>query len=264
MGLKAGARVAAVGGGGKTSLLTALARRFHARGSGPALLTTTTRVFAPQPGENLGLVLGDVDTVARNLGSCLDAWGVSWCARRREGAAPLPGAPGETRMKLAGFAPAEIARLALPRGLTLIEADGARRLPIKAPGENEPVLPEKLDAVLGVVGLDALGTPADEAHVFRPARLRAICGITANESITPAALARLCAHPEGLFKNAGTARKWIVLNKTDLAGALDFLEKIAYVVWERAGKPRGPADGILLTSCANGDCVVRLCVAAGE
>lgn len=40
-----------------------------------------------------------------------------------------------------------------------IEADGAKRLPLKAPGEWEPVIPEFVDLVIGVVGMDALGEP---------------------------------------------------------------------------------------------------------
>lgn len=44
------------------------------------------------------------------------------------------------------------------RGLAdvlLIEADGAKRLPLKVPGEREPVIPEFAEMVIGVVGVDA-------------------------------------------------------------------------------------------------------------
>ena len=250
IGARAGRIVAAVGAGGKTSLLTALAREFHARSGAPALLTTTTRIFAPLPEEGIPLALGDAAALARRLRPYMRACGVSWLARGREGRAPVPGREGERRMKLRGFAPSEIEGLRLAEGLTLIEADGARRLPVKAPGAREPVLPEGVDAVLGVVGLDALGAPLDEAHAFRPELLSRICRLDAGAEITAEAIGALCAHPEGLFRKAdGGARRWIVLNKADLEASLEKRRKIAYTIREMAGKPHGPADGVLLTSC---------------
>ena len=257
LGIKPGQSVAAVGGGGKTSLLTAIAKCFHAQYGKPAILTTTTKIFAPLPEEGLQLVLGDIETLSENLRPCMDACGISWFARSREGMTPVPGRESEQRMKLGGFAPQEIARLKLSDGLTLIEADGARRLPIKAPGPDEPVLPENLDAVLGVVGLDAVGAPLSEAHAFRPGLLGRICRLEAGEEITAEAIGRLCAHPEGLFhKTEAGARKWIVVNKADLETSVEKLEKTAYTIWELAGKPHGPADGILFTSCLNSECEV--------
>ena len=39
----------------------------------------------------------------------------------------------------------------------MIEADGAKRLPLKVPGEWEPVIPDFTDLVVGVIGMDAVG-----------------------------------------------------------------------------------------------------------
>ena len=257
--------VAAVGGGGKTSLLTAIARQFHAQTGKPAILTTTTKIFAPLPEEGLGLALGDAATLAKNLHPYMDACGVSWFARRREGKAPVPGLESEQRMKLSGFTPSEIAHFTLGNALTLIEADGARRLPIKAPGPDEPVLPENLDAVLGVVGLDALGAPLNQTHAFRPEALSHICSLHIGEEITAEAVGKLCAHPLGLFHKAGeSARKWIVINKADMETSLEKLDKTAYTIWELAGKPHGPADGILFTSCMNNECEVFIRIIPDE
>ena len=187
----------------------------------------------------------------------MEACGVSWFARSREGIVPVPGRENEQRMKLSGFTPSEISRFRLTDALTLIEADGARRLPIKAPGPDEPVLPENLDIVLGVVGLDAVGAPLSKTHVFRPEALARICGLEAGEEITTQAVGKLSAHPDGLFRKVDDgARKWIVVNKADLATSLEKLEKTAYTIWELAGKPHGPADGILYTSCMNNECEV--------
>jgi len=259
LGVEPGQSVAAVGGGGKTSLLTAIARQFHAQTGKPAILTTTTKIFAPLPEEGFGLALGDAETLSKSLGPYMNACGISWFARRREGIAPVPGHESEQRMKLSGFTPSEITCLRLSGALMLIEADGARRLPIKAPGPDEPVLPENIDIVLGVVGLDALGASLSEANVFRPEALSRICDLGIGEQITPEAVGRLCAHPDGLFHKADEgARKWVVVNKADLETSLEKLREIAYIVWKLAGKPHGPADGILFTSCMNNECGVIL------
>lgn len=39
----------------------------------------------------------------------------------------------------------------------LIESDGSRRLPLKAPDDHEPVIIDKSNVVIGVAGIDALG-----------------------------------------------------------------------------------------------------------
>ena len=117
--------------------------------------------------------------------------------------------------------------------------------------------------MLGVVGLDALGAPLNEAHVFRPDALARICGLEAGEEISAQAVAKLSAHPDGLFRKVDDgARKWIVINKADMETSLEKLEKTAYTVWELAGKPHGPADGILFTSCKNNECGVILRIAS--
>jgi probable selenium-dependent hydroxylase accessory protein YqeC len=48
----------------------------------------------------------------------------------------------------------------------LIEADGARGLPLKAPFEHEPVIPPETSLVVPVASLSVLGQPLDEAHVY--------------------------------------------------------------------------------------------------
>ena len=220
LGIGPGQCVAAVGGGGKTSLLTAIAKCFHAQNGKPAILTTTTNIFAPLPEEGLQLALGDVETLSKNLKSYMNECGISWFARRREGKVPVPGQESEQRMKLSGFAPSEIAYLKLGDALTLIEADGARRLPIKAPGPDEPVLPEGLDAVLGVVGLDAVGAPLSEAHVFRPEAFSRICGLGEGEEITAEAVGRVVRASRRSFSQGGGRRAQVDRHQQGRSGNL--------------------------------------------
>jgi molybdenum cofactor cytidylyltransferase len=98
----------------------------------------------------------------------------------------------------------------------LIEADGSRRLPVKAPAEHEPAIPQFCDHVLVSAGLSALGMPLGEKYVHRWERFLAISGLSPGERITPQALARVLLHPQGGLKNipAG-ARRAALLNQAD-------------------------------------------------
>lgn len=249
-GLRPGQLAAAVGGGGKTSLLNALAREAAGAGLRPVVLTTTTKIFAPEEADS-PLLLGDGPALRAALGQLpAGEAGVLTLARRRLEMAPVPGDPSRRRMKLDGLPPEEVTALRGEGGAVLVEADGSRGLPIKAPGPDEPVVPADADLVLGVVGLDALDAPIDEAHTFRPALLAHLTGQTSGSPVTAETLGRLAAHPEGLFRGAPPrARRLVVLNKADSRENLEILEKIAYIIMELAGPPDGPVQGVICTAC---------------
>lgn len=50
----------------------------------------------------------------------------------------------------------------------LVEADGARGLPWKAPLEHEPVIPPETSLVVPIASLSVLGKPLDDEHVYNP------------------------------------------------------------------------------------------------
>jgi probable selenium-dependent hydroxylase accessory protein YqeC len=255
IGLRPGQTVAAVGGGGKTSLLKALARECAGAGWRPVIMTTTTHILAPEEGT---LLLGD----AASVNNQIDRQGrhlpeIITLARARSGEVPVSGgempvpggSAGETKMKLCGFISDETRLFRREGGALLVEADGSRGLPIKAPGPDEPVIPPEADIVLGVVGLDALGAPIDEEHAFRPERLAEVVGLAPGRAVDAAAIGRLAAHPEGLFRGAPAgARRFIILNKSDRIGAMDKLEEISYIMSVAACAPEGPAEAVLFTS----------------
>ena len=112
--------------------------------------------------------------------------------------------------------PSRIAALRKAWGLVLVEADGSKRLPVKAPAPWEPVVPEGTDLVVGVVGLDALGRPMDERTVHRPQLFAAVTGCAPGDPIAWGHLVALARHPEGLFKGV-TCRRVVLLNKVDEA-----------------------------------------------
>ena len=72
----------------------------------------------------------------------------------------------------------------------VIEADGSRMLPVKAPAAHEPVVPNETSLLVVVVGVDALSGPIREVS-HRPEQVSAITGLTPEETLTPEALATL-------------------------------------------------------------------------
>jgi molybdenum cofactor cytidylyltransferase len=98
----------------------------------------------------------------------------------------------------------------------LIEADGSRQKPIKAPGEHEPPIPDFVQQVIYVVGLAGLGKPLTEEYVHRPEIFSQLSGLKSGETITLKALTVILNHPEGGLKNiTPQARRVILLNQAD-------------------------------------------------
>ncbi len=75
-------------------------------------------------------------------------------------------------------------------GAVLIEADGAARLPLKAPAAYEPVLPESATLVIAMCGLEAQWVPLDEEHVHRASLLADLLDLEPGRPIPPEALLR--------------------------------------------------------------------------
>jgi molybdenum cofactor cytidylyltransferase len=98
----------------------------------------------------------------------------------------------------------------------LIEADGSRRRPVKAPAVHEPPIPELVNTVVVVAGISAIGKPLTEEWVFRPELFSDITGLQPGENITLKAIAQAMAHPEGGLKNIPiNAQRFVLLNQAD-------------------------------------------------
>ena len=195
-------RLALVGAGGKTSVLFSLARAYTRAGVSP-ILTATTHLATSQLGlADRHFVVTDraeVAAIAKDLAS-----GVTLITGPDAGAGRVSGLDAGT---LAGvLALADQRRVPL-----LVEADGSRRRPLKAPADHEPAIPAFADQVLVVAGLSGLGKPLDRAHVHRPERFSALSGIGIGAVVTPQALVRVVAHPHGGLKNIPPGARRVVL-----------------------------------------------------
>lgn len=197
-----------VGAGGKTSLMFHLANLLLRSGH-RVLTTTTTKMFLPAPDQSETLLVeGDIKTLLRQASSCRKCSGHVTAARDF---IPASG-------KLLGFMPDDITAFKESGHFDwiLVEADGAAGRPLKAPDEHEPVIPSVTTHVVAVAGLDVIGKPLSDDHVFRSAIVARLTGLAENEAVTGSALARLIAHPDGFFKGAPpTSRRFTFLNRAD-------------------------------------------------
>ena len=159
---------ALIGGGGKTTLLYALAEEL--RPLGTVVLCTSTHIRVP---ERYPPVTGGAVAIA----AALAADGVI-CA----------GTPAENGKLTAPPVPFdELASLA---DYVLVEADGSRGLPLKAHAPHEPVIPANAGNVILVAGADGFGKPVSRV-CHRPERWAALAGCAPDAAITPALEARV-------------------------------------------------------------------------
>jgi probable selenium-dependent hydroxylase accessory protein YqeC len=201
--------ISLAGGGGKTSLLFALAGELssHRRG---IVLTTTTKIWEPNPSPSFALFLSaQFSEMSHWIFEHLQRHPYLVVAQERLG-----------NGKLRGIPPRWVERLtSIPEVLVfLVEADGAAGRSLKAPREDEPVLPENTSLVVPVVGIDALGCPLDERYVFRADLAALLLGVNPGIEITEEVIARLLVHI--LRDKPPAARVIPFLNKIDLPGCL--------------------------------------------
>ncbi|MCX7668789.1 MAG: selenium cofactor biosynthesis protein YqeC, partial [Anaerolineae bacterium] len=90
-------------------------------------------------------------------------------------------------VKIQGVAPRLVDRLAGHEAVdvVIVEADGSRRKPLKAPAAHEPVIPSTATLVVPVVGLDVVGRPLTADHVHRPEIIAALTGTAPGAPVTP-------------------------------------------------------------------------------
>ncbi|MEW6532298.1 MAG: selenium cofactor biosynthesis protein YqeC [Thermodesulfobacteriota bacterium] len=220
--------IALVGAGGKTTLMYRLAFELRARGQ-KVVTTTTTKIFPPRADESPRLVIIDDKPDLTALRSDLSRFSHITVTGPRTASGKLDSIHEEIIREFLAVADCVIA-----------EADGAAGRPIKAPEAWEPVVPSFTDLVLPVVGLDAVGRAVTDDIVFRLARFTDVTGLAEGETITPEAVGRLLAHPQGGLKNV-PARGQVTpfLNKLDLLADRSLLQDVSRVAIQESGSRIG-------------------------
>ena len=207
----AGTRLAFVGAGGKSTGMFRLARQALSDGLDLILLSSSTHLSIGQVGwADHHFVVeseNDLDRIdfSSHTGVVLVTGTLDHAYRTNGVSLPLLAA---------------LDRVAESLGVPLlIEADGSRRRPLKAPAEHEPVIPPWIEAVIVTAGLRGLGRPLLEKHVHRPELFSHLSGIEIGEPVTPEGLIRVLLSKNGGQKGIphGAARI-ALLNQVDTDG----------------------------------------------
>lgn len=200
---------AIIGSGGKSTLLRALGLELM-RAGGRVLICTTTHMFpvagVPWDGSSRRLGAAPWKPGALHTPGCT----CEVCAGLARGSICQAGVLDPETGKLS--APAEsLDQLAQRFDYVLVEADGSKRLPLKAHASWEPVVPVGTANVVWVVGASGLGKPVAEV-VHRPELFCERCGCKPTDTATPERVAQALDAELGML-NLNTAR--IMLNQVD-------------------------------------------------
>lgn len=231
--------VAFVGGGGKTSAMFRLAAELAAAGEA-VLTTTTTRIFAAQT----RLAPVHVQSLPDLLAACTTQPNV------------LLTGPIEPEVgKAFGVEPEQICAIKaqLPGRAVIIEADGSRMRPFKAPADHEPVIPDCTTLVVPVVGIDAVGLPLTSEKIHRPEQVAAIWP---GPTVTTEMVAHVLGHPQGSRKGVPTGARFIpLINKVETAAEAALAEEIARILLDS-----GAANKVLVGAISRAEQPLKLYV----
>ena len=198
--------VSLVGGGGKTTSLFALGAQL----SGTRIMTTTTRMGRDNTGGNVVLFSPSdeqLDSVLHDRGAVL-AW-------RSDAAHKAIGVSAQTCDRWFDLA-----------DQVIVEADGSRKRPFKAPGPFEPVIPSRTTIVVACIGASALGRViADQCQ--RPLRVAAVAGCSPYQRLTPTRAAAVIRSSRGTRKDCPSQARFSVVVHNVTADATSFVEELA-------------------------------------
>ena len=233
--------IAAVGAGGKKSTLYALASHLSNDRDAAVVVTATVRIPIFDPHVNRVIVS---EHPHRDL--------------EKPASYPIgivPARDGADRYR--GYDPRIIDSLADADTIDalLVKADGARMREFKAPGPNEPRLPDSTSTVLAIVSLGAIGEPLSTAVVHRPDRVSAITGRQIGERIRPGDVAAVLTSEQGARKDVPDSASVIpVLNKVDDDDRRGNAERIAEKVLGKSNH----IDRVVLTRMIDTDPILAV------
>jgi probable selenium-dependent hydroxylase accessory protein YqeC len=186
--------IALVGGGGKSTLMHALATQ----AGGRVVMTCTTKMGSDQHWD-LPVLIGPTDdqVVTAAASGTILVWSQV------------------DDHKAVGVAPERCDAWFERVDHVIIEADGSHRKPFKAPAGYEPIVPVTATLVISVIGADALGQMiADGCH--RPERLVALVGCRQDAVLEPWMAATVILHEHGAAKAVPPgAELAVAINKVD-------------------------------------------------
>ena len=188
--------ISVVGGGGKTTTLHRLADEYVRVGKKVVAATTTHIQKEDEP-----WFLADPS--AEEVKESLERYGQTWVGTPVRG-----GRLGQMEDQLFS----QILSWKIP---VLIEADGARRHPMKIPAGHEPVIIPQTTHLLNVYGIETVGKTMEEV-CFRLELAEQFLGKTRSERITYGDIVKLASSEQAGKKGCPDGAKYTVfINKAD-------------------------------------------------
>ncbi|MFQ3536516.1 MAG: selenium cofactor biosynthesis protein YqeC [Aggregatilineales bacterium] len=215
LNVRHGEVVAFIGAGGKTSALFRLGHELAAEGW-RVLATTTTRIAAEELNQVPSAVATDVSGInprPEALSRALNQHGFTFLYHTVVSSGGVK--------KVIGVSPEVVNALvdSVDSDVILIEADGARRLPFKAPYPHEPVVPSVTTLAVPVVGIDCVGQPLDDEHVYNARAMVDEYGYKYGERVRWMWVASVLRNPSlGLKGIPDRARIVALINKVSEGG----------------------------------------------
>ncbi len=200
--------ICTVGGGGKTTLIEALAKEYQ-MAKKKVVCTTTTKIMTPSYGE---VLLEENEEMLRQL-------------MKKEGQGIVTVALPWNGEKLTRVNEEFLKKIFATYPIVLIEADGSKGLPTKVPSESEPVIPKETTIVLGIQGIDACGKPIKEV-CHRPERVAFLLGKSEEDVITVEDMATLYLEERALRKGCFGKEYWAIIQKVDTKERMELAKQI--------------------------------------
>lgn len=217
--------VSIVGGGGKTTTLFGLGRSL-----GPRVVMTTTTKMGVDRTDGHPVLVNPSDPQLR---AALDRHDRVLVWRQLGG------------HRADGIDPADCDRWHRDAVAdhVLVEADGSRRRPFKAPYPYEPVVPAATTMLVACIGVDALDRPIGQV-CHRPDAVVAIADGSLDDPLTPERAARVLLSDEGSRRGLPPGARYAVLvhrvGQRDRAAAHRLIEALDGAVPVIAVEPVGP------------------------
>lgn len=172
-----------IGSGGKTTFMLENAKLLARQKCGQAKVIFTTSTHLAWPGARQpDFYPGQLLECGNSESGSLEAAEARWRESSSQASAAKASAQdcagclcglarlNAERTKWIGFTPGELDKISCWPGLDylLVEADGSKRLPIKAHASHEPVFYSQADLGVAIIGMQGLGKRVEEGQVHRP------------------------------------------------------------------------------------------------
>ena len=197
-----------VGAGGKTSTIFELGKEFSNLNK-KTIITTTTHMGFDK--DFIGSYLGK--NLIKRIKNILKKFSLNKVGKKES----------EYKVKSLDFD--LLKKIILLGDFILIEGDGSKNLPLKAPKDNEPVIIKETNLVIGIMGFDSINKKIkDICH--RPELVSKLLRKDLDEIIDYKDLVEISQHENGLKKNVNCKYK-VIINKVDKEENLELCKNIA-------------------------------------